>query len=312
MITRTVRYAVAGAVVLAVVGGSLVAQVGKPAAPGTAPTAAVDPNKVVLEVGDSKMTAGEFENFVAALPPEIQAMARGPAKRQIAEDLVKLKVLAAEAKKQGLDQTPQFKQQMELMRDNALAGALINAQQQKLVGDAEVQKYYDEHKAEFERVTARHILIGVGGAGGLSDAQAKAKADEIKKQLDKGGDFAALAKANSADPGSKDEGGALQAFGRGDMVPEFEQTAFSQAVGAISQPVKTRFGYHIIQTQKKETQPMAEVRDQIAELLRPQKVQTMVEELKKGANVKIDEGFFGPPTAAPAHGQMPAGHPPTR
>jgi peptidyl-prolyl cis-trans isomerase C len=293
-----------------VAGATLVAQVAKPAAPApAASTVSADPNKVVLQVGDSKMTVGEYENFVANLPAEVQAMARGPAKRRIAEDLVKLKVLAAEAKKQGLDQTVQFKQQMELMRDNALAGALINSAQGKLVGDQDVEKYYNEHKAEFERATARHILIPVGGAGGQTDEQAKTKADAIKKRLDKGEDFAAIAKAESADPGSKDDGGMLQPFGRGQMVPEFEQVAFSQKDNAISPPVKTRFGYHIIQTIKKETQPLADVKDEIGEILRPQKVEAMVEQLKKDAKVQLDESFFGPPVAAPAPGAMPPGHP---
>lgn len=308
MKNRTLRYVAAVLAGSLAIGATLVAQVNNqpaaaPAAPATAPA---DPNKVVLQVGDSKMTAGEFESFINNLPPEVQAMARGPAKRRIAEDLVKLKVLAAEAKKQGLDQTPQFKQQMELMRDNALAGALINSAQGKLVTDQDVQKYYDEHKAEFERVTARHILIPAGGASGQTDEQAKAKADAIKQRLDKGEDFAAIAKAESADPGSKDEGGLLQPFGRGQMVPEFEETAFSQKDNAISQPVKTRFGYHIIQTLKKETQPLAEVKEEITEILRPQKVEAMVEQLRKAANVKVDDTFFGPPVTAP---QMPAGHP---
>jgi parvulin-like peptidyl-prolyl isomerase len=125
--------------------------------------------------------------------------------------------------------------------------------------------------------------------------QAKAKADEIRARLQKGEDFAALAKANSSDPGSKEDGGLLQPFTRGTMVPEFEQAAFGQKENEISQPVKTRFGYHIIQTQKIETPPLAEVKEEIAESLRPQRLETFVEELKKQANPTLDETFFGPP-----------------
>ena len=296
------------------VGATLVAQpAGNPgAAPGgagappaaTPATPAVDPAKVVLKVGDSEMTAGQFEDFCASLPQEVQFMARGPAKRRVGEDLVKLKVLAAEAKKKGLDQTPRFKQQVALMIENALAGALISDLQGALVSDQEIQKYYEEHKQEYQRATARHILVGVGAETGLSDAQAKAKADEIRAQLQKGADFAVLAKANSSDPGSKDDGGLLQPFTRGEMVPEFEQVAFAQKPNDISQPVKTRFGYHIIQTQKVEVPPLADIKEQISETLRPQRLETFVEELKKQANPTIDEAFFGPPqkedAAAPA------------
>jgi peptidyl-prolyl cis-trans isomerase C len=272
-----------------------------PAAPDNAAApaaAAVDPDKVVLKVGDSTMTAGEFEAFCNSLPQEVQFMARGPAKRRVGEDLIKLKVLAAEARKKGLDQTPQFKQQVALMVENVLAGALINDLEGTLVSDQEIQAYYDEHKNEYERATARHILIGVGPDTGLNDAQAKAKADEIRARLQKGEDFAALAKTNSADPGSKDDGGLLQPFTRGTMVPEFEQAAFGQKANEISQPVKTRFGYHIIQTQKVEVPPLADVKDEIAEALRPQRLEAFVEDLRKQANPHLDETFFGPPQPA--------------
>jgi len=271
----------------------------------TPATPAVDPNKVVMVVGDSQMTAGQFDGFVEALPKEVQQMARGPAKRKVAEDLLKLKLLAAEARKKGLDKTDRFKQQMDLMRDNALAGALIADLQTSLVTDKDIQAYYDSHKAEFQRATTRHILISTSGEKALTDEQAKAKADALKKRLDGGEDFAAVAKAESQDPGSKDDGGALQPFGPGQMVPEFEQMAFSQEINAISAPVKTRYGYHIIQTQKRDVAPLAEVKDEIADLLRPQKLETLVDQLRKQVNPTLDDAFFGPP-APPAAPEKPA------
>jgi len=288
------------------IGGVLVGQTANQPAPAAA--ANVDPNKVVLTVGDSQMTAAQFESFLASLPKEVQQTARGPAKRKVAEDLLKLKLLAGEGKKQGLDQTPQFKQQMDLMRENALAGALINSLHDKLVTDEDVQSYYDAHKAEFERVTARHILIATGGENGLTDEAAKAKADAIKKRLDNGEDFAAVAKAESGDPGSKDDGGLLQPFGRGQMVPEFEQVAFEQKAGTISGAVKTRYGYHIIRTEKKDVAPLMDVKDEIAELVRPQKLEAMIESLRKKTPTNLDESFFGPPVKeaadpAPAPGK---------
>ena len=298
---RTAVLVVAGSLT---VGATLVAQqqAQKPgAAPAAAapaapvPAAPVEPNKVVLQVGESSMTAAQYEEFCNSLPQEVQHMARGPAKRRVGEDLVKLKVLAAEAKRKGLDQTPQFKQQVALMIENALAGALIANLQGALVSDEEIQKYYDEHQKEYERATARHILIGAGPETGLSDAQAKAKADEIRARLQKGEDFAALAKAHSSDPGSKEDGGLLQPFTRGTMVPEFEQATFTMKENEISQPVKTRFGYHIIQTQKIETPALVDVKEEIAESLRPQRLEAFVEELKKQANPTLDESFFGPP-----------------
>ena len=305
----------------AAIGAAAVAQVklgaaapapAQPAAargPATKPaTQPVDPNKVVLSVGDFKMTAGEFDAIISTLPADTQAMARGPAKRRLAEEFVKLKVLAAEAKRQGLDQTPKFKQQFELMRDNALAGALSEKLQEGTVSQDELKKEYEAHKKDYEKVTARHILISTAPDKGMTDAQAKAKADDIRKQLASGGDFAALAKANSADRGSAAEGGMLPAMPRGQFVPEFENVVWTQELNAISQPVKTKFGYHIIQTTKREAAPFEEVKAEIAQHQGPKRFEQLVEELRKKADPKLDEAFFGPaPTTRPGIPGLPPG-----
>lgn len=103
-----------------------------------------------------------------------------------------------------------------------------------------------------EEVHARHILIATSAS--VTDAQAKAKADNLVKELRAGADFATLAKANSDDPGSKTKGGDLGWFGKGQMVPEFEKAAFSLPPGQISDPVKTSYGYHIIEVLAKDPQ----------------------------------------------------------
>jgi len=314
--TRLFTYlAVAGCSMI--VGAVLLAQappagdkpaIAQPAQPAQPP---VDPNKIVLSVGENKMTASDFNDFVAQLPPEVQMMAKGPQKRRVAEDLVKLKLLAGEAAKKGMDQTPKFKKQMELMRENALAGAFFNEVLPTLVGEADIKKYYDEHKNQFERVTARHILIPIGGEKNYTDEQARTRAEEIKKRLDaKPDDFAAIAKAESADPGSKDDGGDLPPFPRGQMVKEFDDAAFSLPIDQISAPIKTRYGYHIIQVKKREIPALDDVKEDITEQLRPQKLEAMVEDLKKKNPTTLDEAFFGPPAPAqPAQPGQPAGVP---
>jgi peptidyl-prolyl cis-trans isomerase D len=143
--------------------------------------------------------------------------------------------------------------------------------------DAAIQAYYNSHQAQYQvkdQVKARHILISVPeGSDAKTDAAAKAKAEDVLKQLKAGGDFAALAKKYSDDPGSKDSGGELGWFGTGKMVPAFEKAAFALQPGQISDLVKTSFGYHIIQVEQKQTahtKSLAEVRDQIAPVVQQQ------------------------------------------
>jgi peptidyl-prolyl cis-trans isomerase D len=146
------------------------------------------------------------------------------------------------------------------------------------VTDAELQAYYNQHLAQFqvkEQVKVRHILIAVPpGADAKADAAAKAKAEDLLKQIKSGGDFADLASKNSDDPGSKVQGGELGWLDRGKTVPEFDKAAFSLAPGQTSDLIKTQFGYHILQVEEKKpahTRSLAEVKPEILPILEQQK-----------------------------------------
>ena len=146
--------------------------------------------------------------------------------------------------------------------------------------DAEEQAYYNAHASDYkvdDQVKVRHILIKVApNAPPAEDAAAKAKAQGILDQLHKGGNFAELAKKDSDDPGSKAQGGELGFIKKGATVPAFEQAAFALQPGQISGLVKTQFGYHIIQTEEKQTahtRPFDEVKPQILAALTQQKEQ---------------------------------------
>jgi peptidyl-prolyl cis-trans isomerase D len=119
----------------------------------------------------------------------------------------------------------------------------------------EIQAYFTAHQAEYstpEQARSRHILIKLApGADAKTDAAAKAKAEDILKQLKGGADFAALAKKYSDDPGSKDSGGELPFAQHGAMVPEFDKAIFSQKIGDI-EIVKSQFGYHIVQVEERK------------------------------------------------------------
>ena len=281
----------------------------RPAAPAPAPgqpqpqaqaqQPATDPNKVVLTVGDQKVTAGEVEALVNDLPARQQQLLQQAGKRMLAEELVRIKLLAQEAQKRKLDQDPKTRRQLELTRDQILAGA---------VASDVLREQYSQNKEKYEKIRARHILIRTPGSRvpvrpgqkELTEAEAKAKADDLRKQIQGGADFAELARKESDDTGSGARGGDLDVFGHGMMVPEFDKAAFALKKGEVSEPVKTQFGYHIIQVTDVLT--FDELQQDIASQNSPQ-IQKMVEDLRKNANVQIDEGYFGPaPAPKPAAG----------
>lgn len=149
------------------------------------------------------------------------------------------------------------------------------------VSDADLQAYYTAHQAQFtdkEQVKVRHILIAVpAGADAKADSAAKAKAEDLLRQIKAGGNFAELAAKNSDDPGSKSQGGELGFLDRGRTVPEFDKTAFSLAPGQTSDVIKTQFGYHILQVEEKKTarvKPLSEVRGEILPILEQQRATT--------------------------------------
>ncbi|MFT4113847.1 peptidylprolyl isomerase [Silvibacterium sp.] len=173
------------------------------------------------------------------------------------------------------------------------------------VTDAEVQQYYTAHQKDYQiddQVKVRHILIKVDGSDPKADAEAKAKAQGILDQLHHGGDFAALAKANSDDPGSKVQGGELGWVKKGATVPEFDKEAFSLAPGQTSGLVRTQFGYHIIQTEEKQTahtRALDEVKPEIQAQLTRQKEGQL--ELNFAAQLSAEALKNGMAATAEAH-----------
>ncbi len=146
------------------------------------------------------------------------------------------------------------------------------------VSDADVLAYYNAHKEQYEvkeQVKTRHILISVpAGADAKTDAAAKAKAEDLLKQVKAGGNFADLASKNSDDPGSKTQGGELPMYPTSGLDPAYAKAAMALNPGQTSDVVKSQFGYHIIQTEQKEpahTKPVAEVKAEIMPILEQQR-----------------------------------------
>jgi peptidyl-prolyl cis-trans isomerase C len=290
--------------------------------PDSAVAAPADPNAVVITVGDHKITASQFLEMTKALNPQMQDAARGPGRRQFAQNLVELSLLTQAAVKAGIDQQPEAREKIEFFRENVLAQAMFEDLQKTVaISDAEIQAYYDKHKSEYETLTARHILIRMKGSpvpaapgkAELSDDEAKAKAASIRKRIVGGEDFAKIAKEESDDTSSGEKGGDLGEFKHGMMVPPFETAAFAMKVGDISEPVQTPFGYHVIHLQSRVVKSLADVKADILAQLRPEKAREAVSAMLNKTKVEISDAFFGPdpaavpPPAAPTPAAPPAG-----
>ena len=175
------------------------------------------------------------------------------------------------------------------------------------VTDAEIQSYYNSHLAEYkteEQVKTRHILINSkAGADAQSDNAAKAKAEDVLKQLQAGGNFAELAKKYSEDPGSKDQGGELPLMPTAGLDPAYAKAAMALNPGQTSGLVKSQFGYHIIQTEQKQpagTKPLSEVKDSIVQVLEQQKAGQAEQQF--AGQLADDARKNGMEKAAAAHG----------
>jgi len=159
------------------------------------------------------------------------------------------------------------------------------------VSDAQIKAYFDKNHAAFDKpaqVDARHILVA-----DLKTAQ------KVEADLKAGKDFAAEAKQYSIDPGSRDKGGELGEIRHGQMVPAFDAAVFSLPVGVISAPVKSPFGYHIIQVESRtpgQKATLANTKDKIADLLRQQQeaplIQPFLADLQSKANIQVNDPRF--------------------
>jgi peptidyl-prolyl cis-trans isomerase C len=262
---------------------------------------AVDPNLVVASAGDVKVTAGEVNTALAAAaangdPRQAARLAAEPdhGRKDIADELITVKLLANVARKQKLEDDPAFK----LREDQLLAQTLVQKVAEQKGAD---EKYFNDHKDYFDQVKLRHILIATVGSpvpdATLTDAQAKAKATDLKSKLDKGADFGKLATEESDDKQSALSGGELGLVSRGQMVPEFEDAAFGLKKNEISGPVKTQFGYHIIQLEDRVSPAYADVQQQVAQ----RRVRAMIEELTKSSPTTYNPAFIPvAPTSQPA------------
>ncbi|MEN9785212.1 MAG: hypothetical protein RLZZ299_476 [Pseudomonadota bacterium] len=244
------------------------------AAPGT-PTRS---GTVLVTVNGQAVTQDMLDSALAAMPADVrdQVVSQGLQAR-LRDHMVLQELLWQEAVKRGLATEPAVQAALVMAARDVLANAVLEAETGRRSDPAAVKAYYDAHPEHFKRpqVHARHILVP--DEPGARDALAKVKA---------GASFADVARTVSRDPGSAENGGDLGWFERGTMVPEFEAAAFGAATGALVGPVKSQFGWHVLEILgTRDTVPLEEVREGIEEKLRDEARTSWIEELRSRATI---------------------------
>ena len=204
----------------------------------SAPTPApADP--VVAKVNGQAIHLSDLKDAVQGLPENLRGVPPQTLYPMLLDQLIDGRALAAEARKNGMDKDPTVQRQIANAEDRALENAVLTKEVGPSITDAALHARYDQEiagKPGEEEVHAKHILVD-------SEDQAK----KIIADLKGGGDFAALAKQYSKDPGAAQQGGDLGFFKKDEMVPEFANAAFALQPGQISpEPVHTQFGWHVI------------------------------------------------------------------
>lgn len=235
----------------------------KPAAPARA-EASKPVDKIIARVGNRFVHQSDVDAAIAALPPQQQQqmlMVQG-ARDMYTKSFVEMQLLAVKARKDGVEKTESFKRKADVAVTQVLATEVLAkegpALQAKMaLNDDEVKAYYEANKAKFstpERFNARHILIGIKSdkmPTGVTEEEAKAKLAKLEAALKEGKKLEDLAKDYSDDPGSKDKGGLYENITYGSFMPEFEKAVRDQEIGKVGSAVKTPYGYHLIQVEKK-------------------------------------------------------------
>jgi len=210
-------------------------------------------------------------------------------KKQVKVTDVELKAFYDQNKQQYVNSIPEKRKARYILIDTGMVANSIPVTQ------ADLQEYYNQHQDEFrspETVTVRHILIKTPtpGPDGKVDPKgveaAKAKAEDVQKQLKGGASFADLAKKYSDDPGSAQNGGLLPPITRGRTVPEFEQAAFNTPKGQTTDIIRTSYGFHIIHVEDKQNasvKPLDEVKAQIESAIKQQKAAVAAQTLANSA-----------------------------
>ena len=257
-------------------------------------------DKVIARVDGVEITEADVAAASVSMGAEIAGIPDAQRRRQIVDYLITNQLMATAATARKLDSGPAFERRMENYRRLALAETFYQKMVLDEISEARIKEIYDKYVAEYQaqpELRARHILVNT-----------EEEANDIVERLNRGDDFAALAKEFSKGP-EAEAGGDIGYFGKGDMVEPFDKAVFALKVNGISEPVQTQFGWHVIQLLDKRTsKPNAfddekyrimaglieEKRDSVIEGLRGKaKIEIVDPAVKKAMDDPSPRGGFG-------------------
>lgn len=223
-------------------------------------------NPILATVNGKEITQKDVYVFLNELGPQVAMQFQSPdGMKRVVDELINQELLYFDAIENSFDEEETYKLALEKVKENVLKQYAFNKIISGIsVTEEEISEYYNENKMHFqtpESVRASHILV-----------KEEDEAKKIQKEINEGLSFEEAAKKYSTCP-SKENGGDLGEFTKGQMVKEFEDAAFSIEEGKLSEPVKTQFGYHLIKVENKKeatTSAFEEVKTQIIQRLMQQ------------------------------------------
>lgn len=246
--------------------------------------------KVIATVNGVEITEEQYQERVAQMPAHMQQQEES-LRGRLVRDMVLHEVLYQESERLKLANDDEVKAQLAELRKNVLVRSLVEqmSEDAEQASNKSLQEYYEANQSDFslpEQIRASHILL-----------KTEDDAAQVVKALKNGADFAELAKSKSTGP-SGPSGGDLGMFGRGQMVPAFEQAAFALEEGEVSSPVKTQFGYHVIKLTDRQAgaaQSFEDVKDNVRKQYAASKIERALENLESQADISIEDPSYQMP-----------------
>lgn len=239
-------------------------------------------DKVVATINGKSILESDLALAEEEIGSDLGTLPEAQKRMTLVEFLIDNQLFADAAAEKNIDKGPAFEARLNYLKRRSLRELYFKEVIKNSVADSDAKALYDAQVAQIkpeEEVQARHILV-----------ETEDQAKDLKKKITEGADFIATAKEHSKDPGSKEDGGMLGYFGRGQMVPEFEKAVFTLNKGDVSDPIKTQFGWHLIKLEdKRKRQPPAfeVVKDRILQSLLLQKAQQTAVSLRSSAKIDI-------------------------